>query len=107
MVIEFDRIDPSGIRIGDSICVQGCCLTATELLGRAFAAGVSREPLNLTTPGDLRPGTPVNLEPSLKAGDALGGHLVSGHVDGVATVTSISGVARSHRGENTGDNYIV
>lgn len=93
MVIEFDRMDPSGIRIGDSICVQGCCLTATELLGRAFAADVSRETLNRTTLGDLRPGTSVNLEPSLKAGDALGGHLVSGHVDGVATITSISGDA--------------
>ena len=67
MVIEFERMDPSGIRIGDSICVQGCCLTATELLGRAFAADVSRETLNLTTLGDLRPGTSVNLEPSLKA----------------------------------------
>ncbi|MBS0418219.1 MAG: riboflavin synthase [Proteobacteria bacterium] len=97
MVIEFDRLDPSGIRIGDSICVQGCCLTATELLGKAFAADVSRETLNLTTLGDLRDGTPVNLEPSLKAGDALGGHLVSGHIDGVATVTAISGDARSQR----------
>jgi riboflavin synthase len=97
MVIEFDRLDPSGIRIGDSICVQGCCLTATELLGNAFAADVSRETLNLTTLGDLSAGTSVNLEPSLKAGDALGGHLVSGHIDGVATVTSISGDARSQR----------
>jgi riboflavin synthase len=97
MVIEFDRMDTSGIRIGDSICVQGCCLTATELLGNAFAADVSRETLNLTTLGDLCAGTPVNLEPSLKAGDALGGHLVSGHVDGVATITSISGDARSQR----------
>ena len=97
MVIEFDRMDPSGIRIGDSICVQGCCLTATELLGSAFAADVSRETLSLTTLGDLRPGTSVNLEPSLKAGDSLGGHLVSGHVDGIATITSISGDARSQR----------
>jgi len=97
MIIEFDRLDPAGIRIGDSICVQGCCLTATELLGRAFAADVSRETLSLTTLGDLRRGTTVNLEPSLKAGDALGGHLVSGHVDGVATVTAVSGDARSQR----------
>ncbi len=97
MVIEFDRLDPTGIRIGDSICVQGCSLTATDLLGHAFAADVSRETLNLTTLGYLLAGTPVNLEPSLKAGDALGGHLVSGHIDGVATVTSISGDARSQR----------
>lgn len=97
MVIELNRMDPDGIRIGDSICVQGCCLTATELRGRAFVADVSRETLNLTTLGDLRTGTPVNLEPSLKAGDALGGHLVSGHVDGVATITAISEDARSQR----------
>jgi riboflavin synthase len=97
MVIQFDRMDSSGIRVGDSICVQGCCLTATELPGRAFAADVSRETLNLTTLGELRPGTAVNLEPSLKAGDSLGGHLVSGHVDGVAIVTAVSGDARSQR----------
>jgi riboflavin synthase len=97
MVIELDRMDPAGIRIGDSICVQGCCLTATEIEGRAFSADVSRETLSLTTLGDLRPGTPVNLEPSLRAGDSLGGHLVSGHVDGVATVISIIGDARSQR----------
>ncbi len=97
MVIELDRMDPAGIRIGDSICVQGCCLTATHLAERAFSADVSRETLSLTTLGEFRPGTPVNLEPSLKAGDALGGHLVSGHVDGVATIIAISGDARSQR----------
>ncbi len=97
LVIEVDRLDLGGIRIGDSICVQGCCLTATELPGRGFAADVSRETLSLTTLGDFRPGTRVNLEPSLKAGDALGGHLVSGHVDGVATVTDVSEDARSRR----------
>jgi riboflavin synthase len=97
IVIAFDRFDPAGIRIGDSICVQGCCLTATELPGRAFAADVSRETLSVTTLGDLAVGSPVNLEPSLKAGDALGGHLVSGHIDGVAEVISISGDARSQR----------
>jgi riboflavin synthase len=97
IVIELDRLDPAGIRIGDSICVQGCCLTATEIRGCTFSADVSRETLSLTTLGDFRPGTPVNLEPSLKAGDALGGHLVSGHVDGVGTLTSMSGDARSQR----------
>ncbi len=97
MVIEFNQLDPAVIRIGDSICVQGCCLTATELVGRAFAADVSRETLNLTTLGDLRTGSAVNLELSLKAGDSLGGHLVSGHVDGVASITAISSDARSQR----------
>jgi riboflavin synthase len=77
--------------------VQGCCLTATELPEGAFAADVSRETLSLTTLGDLAEGSPVNLEPSLKAGDSLGGHLVSGHIDGVAEVSSISSDARSTR----------
>src|SRR5215475_15848941 len=94
IVIGLDRIDPASLGIGDSICVQGCCLTVTELIGRAFAADVSRETLSLTTLGELAVGSPVNLEPSLKAGDALGGHLVSGHIDGVAEVVAISGDAR-------------
>ena len=97
IVIAFDRLDASGINVGDSICVQGCCLTAVELLDRTFAADVSRETLSLTTLGDLSPGSPVNLEPSLKAGDPLGGHLVSGHVDGVAEIAAMSGDARSTR----------
>jgi riboflavin synthase len=97
IVIAFERLRSSDFRIGDSICVQGCCLTATELPEGAFAADVSRETLSLTTLGDLAVGSSVNLEPSLKAGDALGGHLVSGHIDGVAEVVAISGDARSTR----------
>lgn len=97
LLIAFDRLNPSGINVGDSICVQGCCLTAVELRDRSFAADVSRETLSLTTLGDLAAGSPVNLEPSLKAGDALGGHLVSGHVDGVGEIAAMSGDARSTR----------
>jgi riboflavin synthase len=97
LTIAFDRLDPSGIKVGDSICVQGCCLTAVELRDGTFAADVSRETLSLTTLGDLIAGSPVNLEPSLKAGDPLGGHLVSGHVDGIGEITAISGDGRSTR----------
>ena len=97
MVIRCQQLDPSRWAIGDSICVQGCCLTAVEIVDRTFAADVSRETLSLTTLGELRPGAGVNLEPSLRAGDSLGGHLVSGHVDGVARIDSISGDARSQR----------
>ena len=97
MVIGFDRLKAADFRIGDSICVQGCCLTAVELLSEAFTADVSVETLSLTTLGDLGVGSPVNLEPSLKAGDSLGGHLVSGHVDGLAEIVSITGDARSSR----------
>lgn len=99
LLIAFDRLDPSGMNVGDSICVQGCCLTAVELRDRSFAADVSRETLSLTTLGDLAAGSPVNLEPSLRAGDALGGHLVSGHVDGVGEIAATSGDARSTRVE--------
>jgi riboflavin synthase len=97
IVIAFNHLKASDFRIGDSISVQGCCLTATELLDDAFTADVSRETLSLTTLGDLAVGSPVNLEPSLKAGDSLGGHLVSGHIDGVAEIISISSDARSSR----------
>lgn len=97
MTIDFGRLDTTGIHIGDSICVQGCCLTAVELHGKSFVADVSSETLSLTTLGSLEPGSSVNLEPSLRAGDPLGGHLVSGHVDGVGTVISVTGDARSQR----------
>ena len=97
LVIAYDRLDPSGIKVGDSICVQGCCLTAVELRDRSFAADMSRETLSLTTLGDLVAGSAVNLEPSLRAGDPLGGHLVSGHVDGIGEIAATSGDARSTR----------
>jgi riboflavin synthase len=107
MVIGLDKIDPAGLHLGDSICVQGCCLTVAELMGRAFAADVSRETLSLTTLGELAVGSPVNLEPSLKAGDALGGHLVSGHVDGVAVIESVFADARSRRVKITVPDHLA
>jgi riboflavin synthase len=97
VTIRCERLDLSTARVGDSLCVQGCCLTAIELRGRTFAADLSRETLALTTLGDLQPGDGVNLEPALRAGDSLGGHLVSGHIDGVARVTAVSSDARSRR----------
>ena len=97
LTIACDRLDPSGIKIGDSICVQGCCLTAVELRERSFAADLSRETLSRTTLGDLTAGARVNLELALKAGDSLGGHLVSGHVDGIGEITAVSGDGRSTR----------
>jgi riboflavin synthase len=68
-----------------------------QIRGKTFAADLSRETLALTTLGDLRVGSAVNLEPALRAGDALGGHLVSGHVDGIAAVLAVSVDARSTR----------
>lgn len=97
LVIACGRLDLAHAHIGDSISVQGCCLTVTDLDGRSFAADLSRETLALTTLGELRVGSDVNLEPALRAGDALGGHLVSGHVDGVGRIVDIKEDARSQR----------
>lgn len=75
--------------IGASVCVSGVCLTVTETEPTRFAADVAFETLAVTTLGALREGSPVNLEPSLRLGDPLGGHLVSGHVDGVGHLRSV------------------
>ena len=88
LVIATKNLDLSDTVIGDSISVQGVCLTVTALEGASFSADVSHETLSLTTLGELTVGSAVNLEPALRAGDRLGGHLVSGHVDGVAQVSA-------------------
>src|SRR5262245_3317375 len=86
--IDSGSLNLAQVAVGDSICVQGVCLTVTALRSRGFTADVSAETLRVTTGLD-RPG-PVNLEKSLALGDSLGGHLVSGHVDGVGEVASRS-----------------
>ena len=97
IVIAVERLDLGRVAVGDSISVQGCCVTAVALEGQRFSADLSRETLAVTTLGQLQPGARVNLEPALRAGDALGGHLVSGHVDGVARVLARASDARSLR----------
>ena len=82
--IVCGALDLADVAVGDSICVQGACLTVTGLTGRGFTADVSRETLAVTTGLD-RPG-PVNLEKPLAVGERLGGHFVAGHVDGVGEV---------------------
>lgn len=86
--------DPASIELGASICCDGCCLTATEVEpargGAQFKLDVSNETLSKTTLGTWVEGREINLERSLRAGAELGGHIVSGHVDGVATVVSVS-----------------
>jgi riboflavin synthase len=91
------RIDAQRLAVGESICVSGACLTVVRFDGRRFTADVSRETIALTTLGSFAPGDQVNLEAALRAGDPLGGHLVSGHVDGVAQVVSLEQDARSLR----------
>ena len=80
-----------GTRVGDSVNVSGCCLTATELVDhpRGFAADLMGETLKRTALGQLEPGSPVNLERPVAADGRLGGHLVQGHVDGVAAVSEV------------------
>jgi len=78
--------DTATVELGASIACSGACLTVVDKGPGWFAADVSAETLSKTTLGDWTPGMPVNLERSLRLGDELGGHLVSGHVDGVATV---------------------
>jgi riboflavin synthase len=97
LVIDAGELPLGHARPGDSIAVDGVCLTVTALGERQFTADVSRETLALTTLGTWQPGRPVNLEAALRLGDALGGHLVAGHVDGVAEVLEIQPDARSSR----------
>lgn len=76
------------LALGDSVSVNGACLTVVEASGEGFAADCVAETLRRTTLGDLRPGDPVNLERALLAGSRLGGHIVQGHVDGTGSVGS-------------------
>jgi len=82
---------------GDSIAVNGVCLTAVRLFDDGFDTDVSVETLDVTTLRQLTPGDAVNLEPALRVGDALGGHLVSGHVDGIGRLLTRADDARSIR----------
>ncbi|MFZ4790933.1 MAG: riboflavin synthase [Candidatus Competibacteraceae bacterium] len=81
------KLDLSDVQLGDSIAVSGVCLTAVELPGDGFWADVSRETLERTILGEAAPGFKVNLEKALTPTTRLGGHLVSGHIDGVGIVT--------------------
>jgi riboflavin synthase len=83
--------------VGDSLCVSGVCLTVVAREDKIHAFDVSTETLALTTLGALREGDAVNLEPALRLSDRLGGHLVSGHVDGIGRVVAIAPDARSQR----------
>ena len=95
--LDTQGVDLGTIGLGDSIAVDGVCLTATSFSAGRFAADVSRETLALTTLGDRAVGSRVNLEPALRAGDPLGGHLVSGHVDGMGALLDRQADARSWR----------
>jgi len=97
MLIGARKLGLENVAIGDSISVSGCCLTVTRLTTESFAVDVSTETLNVTTLKSWCVGTHVNLEKALVAGQALGGHYVTGHVDGVARVIERHDDARSVR----------
>ena len=95
--IRTGKLDLADVQLGDSIAVNGVCLTAVDLPGDGFWADVSGETLARTTLGTLRSGSRVNLEKALTPTTRLGGHLVSGHVDGIGEVVSRVPAARSER----------
>jgi len=95
--IETGKLDLSDVKLGDSIAVSGVCLTAVELPGKGFWADVSGETLARTNFGGFKPGDHVNLEKALTPTTRLGGHLVSGHVDGVGEVVERYDDGRSVR----------
>ncbi len=97
MTIAIGKMEMSDVKIGDSISCNGVCLTAIELTNSTYTADVSSETLKVTTLGELAIGSAVNLEKALRLQDRLGGHLVSGHVDGLGEVVSIKQEARSWR----------
>jgi riboflavin synthase len=95
--VDVGQLPAGRLSPGASVAVNGACLTVTGNAGRIASFDVSRETLSLTTLGRLVPGARVNLEPALTLAEPLGGHLVSGHVDGVGEVAAIEPDARSTR----------
>ncbi|MBL6823976.1 MAG: riboflavin synthase [Luminiphilus sp.] len=95
--IKTGKLPLSDVKLGDSIATNGVCLTVTALPGDGYWADVSTETLSLTSLKSISIGSAVNLEKSMTPTTALGGHLVSGHVDGLGTVVALSRDARSWR----------
>ncbi len=93
--IATGELDLSDVKLGDSIAVNGVCLTVTQLTGQGFTADASAETLRKTSLGRLSPGSPVNLEKALTPTTRLGGHLVAGHVDGLGEVVAMHEEARA------------
>ena len=91
------NMDLNNVSEGASIACSGCCLTALEINGKSFSADVSAESLAKTIIGKWAQGSRVNIEPSLRLGDEMGGHIVSGHVDGLAVLEGIQEDGESYR----------
>lgn len=97
LTIRTGNLSLVDVHLGDSIACNGACLTAVELTGEGFIADVSVETLNLTTIVNWQVGNRINLEKAMQASDRFGGHIVSGHVDGIGEVVSLYEDARSWR----------
>jgi riboflavin synthase len=97
LTIRTGNLSLADVHLGDSIACNGACLTAVELTGEGFIADVSVETLNLTTIINWQVGNRINLEKAMQASDRFGGHIVSGHVDGIGEVISLHEDARSWR----------
>lgn len=97
LTVESDRLDLSDVVLGDSIAVSGACLTVVAFDKKTFQADVSNETMRLTNLGLLEKGSAVNLEKALQPTSRLGGHIVSGHVDGVGQLESLEPDGRSWR----------
>lgn len=95
LTIATAKLDLRDVKLGDSIATNGICLTVIELTGQGFVADVSNETLRRTSLGTWKVGTPVNLEKALMPTSRLGGHIVSGHVDGLGEIVSFKPDARS------------
>jgi riboflavin synthase len=104
-VVDAGKLQLADVRAGDSICVQGACLTVTKKRGGRLSFDVSRETLECTTGLD-RPGA-VNLEKALRLADRLGGHLVSGHVDGVGLLVQVKGSVYTFRAPKAVARYVA
>ena len=97
LTIRTGNLSLTDVQLGDSIACNGACLTVIELTSQGFVADVSVETLNLTTIGNWQTGSRINLEKAMRATDRLGGHIVSGHIDGIGEVVALEEDARSWR----------
>jgi len=105
LVVDAGKLPVTDVKAGDSVCVQGCCLTVVKKSGNKLSFDVSEETLDCTVGLD-RPG-PVNLEKALRLADRLGGHLVTGHVDGVGLLLAVHGSVYRFRAPKSVAKYVA
>jgi riboflavin synthase len=97
LTVDAGELDLGDVKLGDSIAVNGCCLTVVEFNAGSFSADVSNETMDCTTLGSLKQGSRVNLEKAMLVTSRFGGHIVSGHVDGVGELVSAKADGKSQR----------